>query len=283
MPSWYDYGWEPRVVATPAELRARLGRAPAPVVAVARRREIAQTFWGRAWCAHLEAYGDMSNRLPRGRTYLRNGSVRDLHIERGRITGLVQGTQLYEVVITIEPMTGAQTEELAARVGGELASVIELLEGRLSRAVMTAVTHRATGLFPARKEIAFDCSCPDGAYVCKHVAAIFYGISLRLDQRPELFFELRGLSPEQLVRGAALGQAAISSERRLGGDLSAIFGVHIEDALPDVRAAARVATKKPTASKAQARATSTGREVAVRKGPKKKPKKPRSKASPRTR
>lgn len=229
MASWFGSDWAPTVIATPEEIRERLGRDPTPVRARPRARKIAQTFWGNAWCNHLEAYRDLSNRLPRGRTYLRNGSVRDLHVELGRVTGLVQGTQLYEVSIDIEPMREAPADALIERIGGGLASVVELLDGRLDEPVMRAVTDPKTGLFPERREISFGCSCPDGARVCKHVAAVFYGVALRLDEDAELFFRLRGIEPSRLVDAAPLGRAEIAGERRLDGDLGAIFGVWIED------------------------------------------------------
>jgi len=267
---WGFYGgWAVPEIATPAQIRERLGRAPTPVRAKPRARKIAQTFWGNAWCAHLEAYRDLSNRLPRGRTYLRKGSVRDLHVDRGRITGLVQGTSLYEVDIAIEPMAESDVAALVERIGGGLDSVVALLEGRLGDSVLRAVTDPAAKLFPARTEITFGCSCPDGARVCKHVAAVFYGVSLRLDAQPELLFVLRGLAPERLVEGVSFGGAPVDDARELRGDLSEIFGVYVEDEAPATlepspEPAKRPRKKKRTAEKKTAKKKTAKKKTAKR-------------------
>jgi hypothetical protein len=215
-----------------SELVARLGRAPEPVRALPRSRRVAQTFWGQAWCDHLEGLRDLANRLTRGRTYLRNGAVRDLWIERGVIEALVQGTSLYEVVIRITPLEEPRAAALRAAVSEELSSVVALLEGRMSEPLVRLLRDPQRGLFPRRTDIAFDCDCPDGARVCKHLAAVFYGVGVRLDQHPELFFTLRGMDPSRLVADATFARAAPPRSRRLDGDLGAIFGVHVVDALP---------------------------------------------------
>ena len=264
------WGYQEREIAGPVTIRKRLGRDPIPVAAPPRKRKTAESFWGQAWCDHLETYRSMANRLPRGRTYLRQGAVRDLFIERGRVTALVQGTQLYEIVIAIEPLAEDRVAELAKRLGGQLSSAVELLSGRMDASVTRIVTEPAAGLFPKRSEIGFSCSCPDGAYICKHIAAVFYGIGRRLDARPELFFELRGTSAERMVAGVAHLGTEVDSERRLDGDLAAIFGIALLDepapvAVPEAAKAA--APKRRTKKKA------SSRKAAKRGAPKAKAKK----------
>jgi uncharacterized Zn finger protein len=220
-------------------LRAK-GRDIRPVVLSGQR--IAATFWGKAWCAHLESYSDYSNRLPRGRTYVRSGCVVDLQVAPGEVTALVQGSSLYEVRVTIEPVEPARWERIVRACAGGVASVVELLRGKLSDAVMTVLTTRETGLFPAPKSIRLACSCPDSATMCKHVAATLYGVGARLDEEPELLFRLRGTDPQALVATAARGAVTqgrelVAKDRILAGaDLESVFGIELDDTPPPRRA-----------------------------------------------
>ncbi|MBE3129096.1 MAG: hypothetical protein IMZ54_00060, partial [Acidobacteria bacterium] len=173
---------------------------------------IARTFWGKAWCRHLEAHCDFWNRLGRGRSYVRSGSVCDLVIGPGRVTARVVGNDLYDVEIDIKKLQPARWTAIRKSSTGGIASVVELLRGRLSAAVMGIMTHPTNGLFPRRQEIQMRCSCPDYATMCKHVAATLYGVGARLDIRPELLFVLRGVDHMQLideaVRSGGLADAA---------------------------------------------------------------------------
>src|SRR5436853_1067464 len=99
-------------------------------------KKIAQTFWGKAWCDNLESYSDFANRLPRGRTYVRNGSVVDLKIEKGRVNALVSGSELYEVRIGIAPLPKPHWLALKKQCAGQIGSLVELLQGQLSKGVM---------------------------------------------------------------------------------------------------------------------------------------------------
>ncbi len=163
--------------------------------------KIAQTFWGEAWCANLESYRDYENRLPRGRTYVRSGSVIDLQIYPGEVQALVVGTECYEVEVTIRRLAAARWKALREKCAGEIGSLAELLQGKLSDHVKRVITDRATGLFPAPAQIKFTCSCPESADMCKHVAAVMYGIGARLDEAPELFFTLRQTNHRELITG----------------------------------------------------------------------------------
>ena len=176
---------------------AKQGHVAAPVQIAGRR--IATSFWGQAWCDHLESYSDFESRLPRGRTYVRNGSLVDLKIEPGRVTALVSGSELYQVQVIIKPLPGALWSSVKSRCVGRIGSLVELLQGRLSSEVMQVVADRESGLFPKPKEISMDCSCPDWAGLCKHVAAVLYGVGARLDERPELLFHLRRVNHHELI------------------------------------------------------------------------------------
>ena len=195
-------------------------------------RKIAKTFWGEAWCNHLESFSDYENRLPRGRTYVRNGSVCHLAIAKGKIEAKVSRSSLYNLRIRIKTLPGKKWKAVQRKCSGQIGSLIELLQGNLSDSTMEVVTDRKNGLFPLPDEISLDCDCPDWAVMCKHVAAVLYGVGARLDERPELLFKLRGVDHEELI--AADAEAAVSAATSKGkskrldtNDLSDVFGIDI--------------------------------------------------------
>jgi uncharacterized Zn finger protein len=235
-----DYwGWRPYVsvaqrragAAREMEKRRKQGRPASPVII--QGRTIVKTFWGKAWCENLERYSDFANRLPRGRTYVRNGSVIDLEISGGTIQALVSGSQIYKVSIKVTPVSRARWKSLCQDCAGAIDSLVELLQGRFSRGVMERICRQNIGLFPSPKEIHLACSCPDWADMCKHVAAVLYGIGARLDEHPELLFRLHAVKEEDLIAkaGAALPlakQAPARSKLLVSEDLSDIFGLEME-------------------------------------------------------
>ena len=202
-------------------------------------RAIAKSFWGKSWCANLERYSDYESRLPRGRTYVRNGSVVDLQIAKSMVSALVSGSDLYTGTITIAPVTATRWKAICKDCAGTIASLVELLQGRLSEGVMDRVCREGDGLFPAPGEIKLSCSCPDWADMCKHVAAVLYGVGARLDKEPELLFELRGVDQKELLANAgeelSLTRAAPATTKVLNdGDVAALFGLEmVEAARPD--------------------------------------------------
>jgi uncharacterized Zn finger protein len=207
----------------------RAGHPVSPVVI--EGRAIATTAWGKAWCANLEAYGDYANRLPRGRTYVRNGSVVDLQIAAGRVDARVSGSSVYRVSVTIQPLPASRWRALCADCAGGIDSLVELLQGRLAKGVMERLCRARDGLFPAPAEIKLACSCPDGAMMCKHVAAVLYGVGARLDHRPELLFTLRQVDASELLAnaGQALATAPAADGLALADDdLSALFGLDLD-------------------------------------------------------
>lgn len=218
-----------------AQLRKR-GHAPVPIV-IEPRAAIARTFWGKSWCDHLESYADYASRLPRGRSYVRNGSVIDLQIAKGEVRALVSGSEIYEVTIAIIPLAAARWKSVRKECAGHIGTVVELLSGKFSQAVMEKLCHRERGLFPGGREIEMRCSCPDGAWLCKHLAAVLYGVGARLDEAPELLFTLRGVDGAELVFAAgeagALVAAPMPGEGAIAsGDLADIFGIDLEPAAP---------------------------------------------------
>ncbi|MEX2607410.1 MAG: helix-turn-helix domain-containing protein [Kiritimatiellia bacterium] len=206
-----------------------------PLGELSHRLKIATSFWGRGWCDHLESYSDYSNRLPRGRTYVRNGSVVHLSIKPGVIDAYVQGSELYKLHIKIKPLPASKWETLQARCRGKIGSLIELLQGKISSEIMTIVTDKDEGLFPHPDEIELNCSCPDWAGMCKHIAAVLYGVGARLDQHPELLFTLRGVDHNDLISQTDSletfeSPASTGRKRRRidTGSLGDVFGIELD-------------------------------------------------------
>jgi uncharacterized Zn finger protein len=255
--SWNYYNDDYRK-PTVAELRAQAekkirtlkvsGLKPDPVPAGSRNGAIAKSFWGKAWCKNLEAYSDYAYRLPRGRSYVRNGAVVDLKIDAKTVAAMVNGSELYELTVTVDALAPEKWAKLKAKCQGQIGSLIELLQGKFSKEIMSLVADKETGLFPQPNEIHFDCNCPDWADMCKHVAAALYGVGVRLDTAPELLFKLRGVDQSELI---ALDDAASeittnkSSRRRRTLDADAVsdvFGIELDD--EDAPAPARRPTPK---------------------------------------
>ena len=222
-------------------------------------RTIARSFWGKRWCDHLESFSDYANRLPRGRTYVRNGSVCHLAIRTGRIDAIVSGSELYEVTIRIGKLKAAVWKSVKSRCSGQIGSMLELLQGKLSREVMSVVTDRERGLFPKPGEIRFDCSCPDWASMCKHVASVLYGVGSRLDDRPESLFLLRGVDTEELIATEMTLPGDAATDDVLADDaLAGIFGIDLDtgsdtDGDTDSGNAPPPAPKAPAKRRKQAR------------------------------
>lgn len=234
------YGWAPYVSVAERRKKAekvaakakKSGAILSPIESY--RGAIAKTFWGKAWCDNLETYSDYANRLPRGRTYVRNGSVIDLVITEGQVQAQVMGSSLYKVVVKVQPVPTPQWQAIGKDCSSSIDSLVELLQGKLSTAVMQRICTPRTGLFPSPREISFNCSCPDSASMCKHVAAVFYGVGARLDQQPELLFRLRKVDPKDLVNCAATGLPTTNTGPAAGkvlddSMLADVFGIEMDD------------------------------------------------------
>src|SRR5690348_7601505 len=227
---------------------ARKGQIVSPVRITGKI--IASTFWGKSWCDNLERYRDFENRLPRGRSYVRNGSVLDLQVSRCEVRAMVSGSSLYHVSVIVGALSKARWRSICRDCVGCIDSVVELLQGRLSTSVMERVCQPGKGLFPQPSEIRFTCSCPDYAFMCKHVAAVLYGVGARLDQRPELLFTLRSVDQTELIgnfdSGLLSKAGSEAAKVLLDDDISALFGLDMAD---DTSSAKTSATMKPIRSK----------------------------------
>ncbi len=232
---------------------------------ILQRGAIARTWWGKSWNRNLEQYADYSNRVGRGKSYVRHGAILDLLIKPGEVSALVQGSRSkpYEVVITIKKLNMDIWRNISAECGGKLDSLQELLTGKFPAALGETFMQQGAGLFPGPKEISFDCSCPDWADMCKHVAASLYGVGARLDEDPSLFFTLRGVEMNELIATSVaskteklLQRASQKSSRIMEGvDLASMFGIDLADgpatpvAIPDRKPVAKALKKEPVVMK----------------------------------
>lgn len=238
--------------------RTKRGEVFEVLVAPSGQKKLSTTFWGQAWCRHLESYQVYESRLPRGRSYLRQGKVYNLKIVPGKISAQVAGSELYETCVHIQPLPKEQWQDIVAAGAGEVESMLDLLAGKLGDGLLRLLTVPERGLFPKPKEIRFDCSCPDYADMCKHVSALLYGVGVQLDTKPELLFTLRGVDQAELLASASsasLSDIGSASELQ-GSDLSALFGIDLgSEALtvsePEVKPEALV--KKKPGRKARAK------------------------------
>ena len=252
------YGWKPYVSVAERKRKAereiaksqKKGTAMTPVVIAGHT--IATTFWGKAWCQNIERYSDYANRLPRGRSYVRNRAVLDLHIADGVVKALVMGSRRYHVEVKVTAVPQAHWNAVCNDCSGAIDSLVELLQGRFSKHVMERICRPGAGLFPVPKDINFTCSCPDWASMCKHVAAVLYGIGARLDEQPHLLFTLRKVDEKDLIAKAGKGLPMSSQAPKTGRalkdtELADVFGIEMAAIpAPITKKATRKIRQKPT-------------------------------------
>lgn len=206
MRKWNQYPAYTPVAERKAQVQVELARLLAndPTVSpvTVMGRELANTWWGRAWNANLESYADYANRIARGRSYIRQGCILDLKIEKRTVRALVQGSQRapYRVEVTLSPLSEKALQNLLLVCGNQIQDLSTLAQGNFPRELAFLFTQKDQGLFPSPKEIKLSCSCPDSAVMCKHVAAVLYGIGAKFDQDPSLFFTLRDLDFRLLLK-----------------------------------------------------------------------------------
>ncbi|TXL70508.1 hypothetical protein FHP25_34360 [Vineibacter terrae] len=268
---WYEFKPYVPVAERKRQAARRLAmlkkkkRTVAPVTITGRK--IAESFWGMSWCDNLERYSDYATRLPRGRSYVRNGFVVDLQVAKGQVTAVVSGSNLYDVKVSITPVKAARWKSICRDCAGSIDSLVELLQGRMAKGVMDRVCREGDGLFPAPGEIELSCSCPDWAGMCKHVAAVLYGVGARLDLEPRLLFLLRGVDEAELLAHAdknlPLAKAAPAGNVLDGADVAALFGVEmadgaaVDEASPRKKKPAKRSTAKTGSAAASAKKKSS--------------------------
>ena len=239
---WYDY-YGGYTYTSVAELKAKAkkyisdqlkkGVKLSPVEI--EGRIIAKSWWGKAWCENLERYADYYSRLERGRKYVRANCVIDLKIEAGKVTGLVQGSDSkpYSIEVKIDKLDEEQYGHIVEKCAFKIQNINDLVKGNFPDDLKALFTEKDTGLFPPMSKIHFNCSCPDWADMCKHVAAVLYGVGARFDNDPLLLFTLRGVDMEKLIgnaikdRIASMIENAARPSRRIMSDkaMQEVFGI----------------------------------------------------------
>ncbi|MCL1965176.1 MAG: hypothetical protein FWF69_08980 [Firmicutes bacterium] len=204
-----------------------------PVVITGNK--IAKTWWGGAWNKNLESYADYSNRIGRGRSYVKNGFVLDLKIEAETVTAIVAGSgrNPYHVKISINALSKTKWLKITNLCGRSIEGIDQLAQGKFPKELETLFTQKGEGLFPSPEEIKFSCDCPDWASMCKHVAAALYGVGARLDEDPTFFFKLRNIEIEALIKKSIeekmenmLKNSGKKSKRVIkDADLGELFGI----------------------------------------------------------
>ena len=233
----YDYYKKPSVAAQRRQAKTRLDKLrkkePGVQPVVIEGTKIAKTWWGVSWCKNLERYADYANRIGRGRSYVRNGLVLDLRITEGEVSAQISGSSIYTVTIKIDKLPQSKWKKIAEQCAHHIDSMAALLEGKFPEEFQEIFLKQGDGLFPSPQEIHLDCSCPDWASMCKHVAAALYGVGAKLDNDPLLFFTLRGIDPAGLIKKSVdekmkslLANARKKSKRVIAEkDVGRIFGV----------------------------------------------------------
>ena len=201
-------------------------------------------------------------------------SVVDLRIKPGSIEALVSGSELYEITLKIAPVGRQRWKSICEDCAGAIDSLVELLQGRFSKGVMERICRQSLGLFPSPAEIKLSCSCPDGASMCKHVAAVLYGVGARFDHQPELLFRLREVDEKELIikagKALPLSKKGPAAGKVLGGeDLADIFGLDMAESIgAEAPPAKKKAVAKSVKKKTAKRKATPADKLPLRKSPK---------------
>lgn len=182
------------------------------------RRPFGLTWWGKAWVDALEHRARLDpNRLGRGRSYARRGSVLDLRVDPGVVSATVQGSRVtpYEVTVRIRAFSGDEWDAVLDVVSAQIGRVAALLDGELPPEVVDDAQAAGLELLPDAGEVKTACNCPDFAVPCKHSAAVCFLIADALDEDPFVLLLLRGRRRDELM-------SALRSRRSAGGDVPAV-------------------------------------------------------------
>jgi uncharacterized Zn finger protein len=196
---------------------------------------IASKWWGKAWNKNLENYADFKNRISRGKAYVKSGAVLDLKISEGKVEAIVQGnsSKPYNVTISIDKLDKRDWEKVKQLCNRKIDTLETLLLGSFPKVFDEMFSNSKNGIFPSPKEIHFKCTCPDSARMCKHIAATLYGVGSKLDEDPILFFKLRDIDFQDLLKKSMedkmqsmLKNADKKSERAIDdAEIFDLFGV----------------------------------------------------------
>lgn len=192
--AWRDNFWDGYTASKPIKVEGG-------IKAKSKRGGIGDTWWSKRWVSVLESFG-WSNRLERGRRYARGGQVLDFKLTPGKVTARVQGSvsKPYSVIIEIKPLTGEAWTKATEEMARKAIFAAKLLAGEMPQNIEEAFKAVGVPIFPeSSKDIKTDCSCPDSANPCKHIAAVYYILAEEFDRDPFMLFNLRGRTKEEIT------------------------------------------------------------------------------------
>lgn len=258
-----------------AKMKILLKKNPNMQPVIIEGRDIAKTWWGRSWNKNLGNYADYDNRMGRGRSYVRSGAVVDLRISPGLIEGQVLGSYRvpYKIKVVVKDLDAVKWMSIKKVCGGRFDSLRDLLDGNFPKSLEALLVDRENGLFPSPDEIEFRCNCPDWADMCKHVAAVLYGVGTCLDAHPELIFTLRNVVMDELLvdvikdeTSNMVRKSSVGSERVIeDSDLSGIFGIEFDETPQILSEKKDTATGKDSTSAKGKKAETIKKTVVVNK------------------
>jgi uncharacterized Zn finger protein len=226
----YDHWFKPtKAIETKDGIKAR-----------SQRGAFVKNWWAQRWIAALERFMD-SGRLSRGRSYARKGQVLSIEETKDGISARVQGSMRmpYKIKIQISPLTDSEWNKVIDALSEQAIFTAQLLAGEMPQDIEQAFEKAKVSLFPStRRDLKTDCSCPDPANPCKHIAATHYILGERFDEDPFLIFRLRGRTQEQVIqelRKRRAGDDETVEEEAEDAEVIILFEEHIEN-FWDVRA-----------------------------------------------
>ena len=183
------------------------------IKAKSRRGDIGEKWWSKRWVALLESF-KIGERLARGRSYARKGQVISIDIQKGRVRSRVQGVQSepYLVEIRVAKISRDDWEKVIDVMAEKALFAAKLLSGEMPKDIEDAFAEARLSLFPGKKDLKTDCSCPDWSNPCKHIAAVYYLLAERFDEDPFLIFKLRGRTEDEIIEALRKRRMAIVEE-----------------------------------------------------------------------
>jgi len=252
MPGRYDY-WDYFEPSRPIKVEGGIKTK-------SEHGAIGSTWWSKRWVSVLESF-NMGARLTRGRSYARQGQVLSIDVQPGQVKAKVQGSRPrpYNVEIHLKPLSDQDWDKVTDAMADQALFAAKLLAGEMPTNIEEAFSAVQLSLFPtAARELETDCSCPDWANPCKHIAAVYYLLAERFDEDPFLIFKLRGRTKEQIIevlrhkRAASLPAESASPSPDADDPTAAENALSLEDHLDTFWQAGEALdsfTVNPTASR----------------------------------
>ena len=203
---------------------------------------ISSSWWGQMWCRNIENYSNIRNRLERGRTYIRQNTVKSLSISNNCAESQVQGhsKEPYRVIINIKTIEKSKYDNILNKCENSVDNLESLMTGSFPKEYQQFFTDEEYGLFPKSNEIDYNCTCLDyekNMHMCKHIAATMYAIGNKLDNDPLIFFKLRGIDISEFSNKILKKETEFvwnningESNRKINSnDISFLFGVDCDE------------------------------------------------------